>query len=467
MGLRFDPIGGGQFKQAVQAIMDAESIPLKAMNTRKSKEEAKVKLFQEFKGKFTGLDKTLGELASFRKFRELKVDLGDGSDLVSVTIDKDKADTGQYLLEIDKMARRTSMISNGLENPDEPIIGAGFISLELENGDTSEIYVDEKHSSLHGIATLINSEKKSPIQAAVIQDVSDPDESWKLVLTGKKDGEAHQLEYPEFHFLDGSVDFYVDDDVEAENAELSIDGFDIESGSNQITDFLPGVNLHIKEADSKHPFTVSITEDFQKITGKVKAAVDQINQVLQFIIGQNTVDASSDTTTTFTGDTSLQTLEYQIRNIVHQGFAVSSENADDDDQAVYLNQLGFEFDKKGQIQLKEDKFTKEMEGNFNLVAGAMSGPNGFVNQIRNLVGNYTRPSDGLLSYKDQALKARIKDIDSQIEQKNRMLDQRRKALVDQFSRLEGTIGAMQKQQQYLAAALPGAGGGSMISQLLG
>ena len=51
MGLRFDPIGGGQFKQAVKAIMEAEAQPLKTLEARKGKEESKMKLFQDFKTK--------------------------------------------------------------------------------------------------------------------------------------------------------------------------------------------------------------------------------------------------------------------------------------------------------------------------------------------------------------------------------------------------------------------------------
>ena len=96
MGLRFDPVGGGQFKQAVQQLIEAESQPIKTLEKRKVKEDSRLKLFQEFKSKFTGLDKTITEVASFKKFRELKVDLGDGASLMNVTLDKEKADTRPF-----------------------------------------------------------------------------------------------------------------------------------------------------------------------------------------------------------------------------------------------------------------------------------------------------------------------------------------------------------------------------------
>ena len=69
MGLRFDPVGGGQFKQAIKQIMEAESQPLKQLEARKAREETRLKLFQEFKGKFSGVDKALAELTDIRDDR--------------------------------------------------------------------------------------------------------------------------------------------------------------------------------------------------------------------------------------------------------------------------------------------------------------------------------------------------------------------------------------------------------------
>ena len=46
MGLRFDPVGGGQFKQAVQAIIDAESQPIKQLEVRKAREAQLREAFQ-------------------------------------------------------------------------------------------------------------------------------------------------------------------------------------------------------------------------------------------------------------------------------------------------------------------------------------------------------------------------------------------------------------------------------------
>lgn len=466
MGLRFDPVGGGQFKQAVKQIIEAESQPIKQLEGRKAREDARLKLFQEFRGKFAGIDKAIGELSTFSKFRELKADLGDGANIASVTIDKEKAQPGTYEIKVEQLAQRTSVISNGFETPDEPVLGLGFIVMNLGNGDTAEVFVDESVSSLRGIANLINSEPESPIRASVIKDSSDPDTPWRLILTGKKDGAENMIEFPEFYFLDGSRDFYVDADREATNALVTMDGFPIELESNDVADFVPGVNLHLKQAKPDQPFTLSIKEDVQKMSGKVKALVDQVNTILGFITKQNQIDQNSDTRTTFAGDTGLQTIEYRIRNLMHEGF-YAGDLEGDNIRVLHLNQLGIEFDKAGQLTFKEEKFQKLLEKDFDGISKAISGDFGLAFQLKEVMAGYTQAGTGMLAMREQSLRSRIRDIDRQIENKVRMLDRRQQALTEQFSRLQASLGNLQSQQQYLSATLPGAGGGNLVSQLLG
>lgn len=464
VGLRFDPVGGGQFKQAVKQIIEAESQPIKTLEARKAKEDARMKLFQEFKSKFSGIQKSVAELTNFRKFRELKVDLGDGANLMSVTLDKEKAEPGQYELEIEELALRTSVISNGFENPEEPVLGMGFINLDLPDGESYEIYVDQDNSSLRGVATLINRQPNSPVRASVIKDASEPEAPWKIILTAKKDGEGQQIDFPDFNFVDG--DFYIEDDREAQNARIIVDGFEIETESNDVTDFLPGVNIHLKQAKSDFPFVMTITEDYQKIDAKMKAMVDQINQVLQFIVKQNTIDEKSDTSTTFAGDVGLQSMEFQIRNLIHQPYAAAFADTDDP-PLMYLSDFGIEFDRSGMLLFKEERFNKTLEKDFELMSQAISGPDGFANQLKNLFDGYIRPGDGTLGIKERGLQSRIKQIDEQIDQRTRVLDQRKQAITDRFARLESTLGNLQRQQQYLSATLPGAGAANPIAQLLG
>ena len=466
--MRFDPIGGGQFKNAVKQIMDAEKQPVKALEARKAQEETRVKLFSEFKAKFAGFEKTLSEFTDFKKFRELKVDLGDGTNQVGVTFDKEKAEPGSYQMEISDLAARSSIISNGFKDPDEKNLGIGFITLDLPGGHTAEVFIDDENASLKGIAKAINTQKDSPVQASVIKDVNNPDKPWRLIMSSKKDGTGDEITFPDFYFMDGAQDLYIDDTHESQNAFLKMDGFEIESEHNDIKDFLDGVNLHLKQAKPDQPFTMTITQDYQKIAGKMKGLVDQVNGILEFINKQNQIDDKSDTKTTFAGDTSLQTVEYRLRNILHEGFPVY-DNKDDPEsyRLVFLNQMGVEFEKTGQLSFKEDKFTKVLENDFSGIGEGITGEKGFAAQMRQIIAGYTKTGTGLLSTREEGMRNRIKSIDKEIEDKTRRLESKEEALTQKFARLSGTLSAMQQQGQALSASLPSGGGGNLVSQLLG
>jgi flagellar hook-associated protein 2 len=462
LGLRFDPIGGGQFKQAVKQIIEAESQPIRQLEAHKAKEQSRLKLFQEFKTKFAGMDKAISDLSNFQTFREYKVDLGDGANQASVTIDKTKAQPGSYKIQIDELAARSSVITNGFEDPDKPVLGLGYVVMNMANGESKEIYVDDDKSSLRGLASAINADDGAAVRAAVIKDASDSDAPWKLIMTAKKEGDANQIDIPELYFMDGDKDIYFDDKHEAKNASLKLDGFPIEQESNDINDFLPGVNLHLKQAKADTPFTLTISEDTQKMTGKVKGLVDQVNEILSFITKQNTVDESSDTSTTFAGDTSLTNIEYRLRNLMQEGFAVG--NPKDGGRFIHLNELGVEFDKAGKLGFKEDKFQKALEKDFSGIAEGISGPFGLAFQLRTTIQGYTQSGTGLLGVREQGIRSRISEMDRQIDEKTKRLDQRQQSLTDQFSRLEGSLADMQRQ----GAALQGlGGGGGLTQQLLG
>jgi flagellar hook-associated protein 2 len=462
LGLRFDPMGGGQFKQAVKQIIEAEGQPIRQLEAHKAKEQSRLKLFQEFKTKFAGMDKAIQDLSNFQTFREFKVDLGDGQNFASVTIDKTKAQPGAYKIQIDDLAARTSVISNGFEDPDKPVLGLGYVVMNMTNGDKKEIYVDDEKSSLRGLASAINADDSSAVRAAVIKDVSDSDNPWRLIMTAKKEGGDNQIDIPEFYFMDGDKDIYLDDKHEAKNAMVKIDGFPVELESNDVNDFLPGVNLHLKQAKPDTPFTMTISEDSVKMTGKVKGLVDQVNEILSFITKQNTIDESSDTTSTFAGDTSLTNIEYRLRNLMQEGFAVG--NPKDGGRYIHLNELGVEFDKAGKLGFKEDKFQKALEKDFSGIAEGIAGPYGLAFQLKTTIQGYTQSGTGLLGVREQGIRSRISEMDRQIDEKTKRLDQRQQSLTDQFARLEGSLADMQRQSSALSSL---GGGGGLTQQLLG
>jgi flagellar hook-associated protein 2 len=458
-------MGGGQFKSAMNAIIEAEKQPIKALEKRKENENAKLKLFGDFKSKFTTLRSSLSSVIGFDKFKELKAELGDGGQFMTVSLDKEKANVGSWDVEIKELAERSSMISNGFSDPNKKVLGVGYIQFELPDGGSQEVYVTKDDASLYGVAAKINAIPDCAVKATVLKDVTDTEKPFRLVITSKKDGSDNEVKFPQIYFVDGQEELYVEKDKGAKNALLEVDGFEIELPSNENPDFLQGVGVQLKQAKPGQKFTMNVKADYPKVIDKVKKVVEGLNGVLEFINKQNQVNESSDTRTTFAGDTSLQNVEFRLRNLMHEGFA-SRSTSDENFKIYHLSDLGIEFDKAGAISLKEERFQKALEADFEGVAEAVSGEFGLASQLKAVLDGYADAS-GVLVARERGIQTRIKQIDENIANKQRNIEKKTESLTAQFSRLQASLSDMQRQQNYLSSTLGGGGGGNPVSQLLG
>lgn len=445
------PVGGGKFKQFVKDIINAEKEPIRQIETRKAKENERLKLVQDFLGKVRKIPEAYSELANFRKFRELKADWP-AKDLLDVVIDKDVAMPGEYDLEITQLAGRHSMISDGYGSPDDTV-GIGYFTYDLPNGDSKSVWISPSNNSLRGIVNAINDEKNLGVQASIVNDGSGSDRPWRVVVTGKKTGSDADIIYPDFYFLDGDFRFYVDDERDAQNAIVKFNGFEIMSQSNKF-ELLPGVTLDLKGAKEDYEFTLNITPDINKMSGKVKVLVDNINAVLDFIGKQNKLDADSDTSRTLGGDTALFTIESRLRYTLFENFDVN-DSEDEDPFYMRLGDIGITFQKNGLLEFKEDKFKKVLTDDFDHVASLFSGKNNFIEKLKSVTDGFLAPERGAATIREKGIKDRIRRMDEDIVRKSANLEKREAALKRQFSQLEGLIQSMQGQQQYFQQAIAG------------
>jgi flagellar hook-associated protein 2 len=150
---------------------------------------------------------------------------------------------------------------------------------------------------------------------------------------------------------------------------------------------------------------------------------------------------------------------------MHEGFGSHTEN-EDSFRVVHLSELGIEFDKKGVLQLKEEKFQKALETDFEGIAEVISGERGFVTQLKTVMDGFSNVQGGVMVAREKGLQSRIRQIDDSIANKQRTIEKKTESLTNQFSRLQGSLSDLQRQQNYLSATLGGAGG-NPVSQLLG
>jgi len=462
LGIAFGSINSGLPKDIVQQIVEAEKIPVKQMEARKGKVEDKKALVSELTKLIEGMRGEILKNKNARSLRELAVDTG-GSKNIAVTADKNVAETGEHQLEVVQLAQKSSAMTNGVEDKDKTYLGVGYIRAVLSNGDEKEIYVDEEHANLTGIAKLINNAPDIGMKANVVNDGKDEDEPWRLIISLNEGGETQQAEFPYLYLVDGEVDLVFEQERASQDAKIKINGFEIEKPSNKITDLIPGVTVDLKKAKPGEEITLQITEDVQKIGGKITSLVDSMNAVLKFIKEQNSLDEKSDTSRTLGGDLTLTTIESRMRSTVFTPIMTSTG-------PVRIGDLGVTFQRDGFLKLDQAKFEGMIAKDFKAVTEALTGiyslekgkTNGFIDNLEDAAKLLLATPNGILTTRKSGLQNQISQIDRQIATRQRVIAQKEEVLKAKFARLEETISKIKGQGAGLAGLT---GGGNPVQQL--
>lgn len=454
-GFNLGPIASGLPKDIVDRLMEVERRPLEMLNQRKQNEQDRLKLVTDLSTRLNNVQKEFSAVARFKQFRELGYKVG-RPDLMDVTLNNEEAEPGEYQIEILQLAGRSSMVSNGFEDPDDTQIGVGYFSYVLPSGEEREIYIDDEDNTLYGIARKINSDRSLNLDAIVVNDGTGSETPWRLIVSHRNSGETNDAEFPEFYFVDGDEDFYIEEERMAQNSVIKVNGFEVEFDGTKIDSLFPGVILDLKEAAPGKEFQLKIFADNAKIAGKIHGLVDKLNEVLKFVQQQNTLDETSNTANTLGGDVTIQNIESMIRRWILTPIATEVGG-------MRLSDIGVTFQRNGLLEVNEDRMNKALNEKFDAVAqyftGYLSQDDGFADHIAASIKTFTQQG-GIVASRSQGIKDRIKDIDKQIENTEKNLEQRRKMLQDKFAALDAAMGKLKGQQQYVQGAL---GGGAGIS----
>lgn len=449
MGIAFGSINSGLPKDIVQQIVNAEKIPIQAMEARKAKVANKQALVGQLTKLVEGMRGEILKNKGMRSLRELKVN--GGADNIAITADKNIAETGKYQLEVLSLAQKSSAITNGVEDKDKTYVGVGYIRAVMPDGEEKEIYIDQEHATLTGIAKLINAQSDQlGMRANVVNDGSDSDEPWKMVISMSETGDGARAEFPYLYLVDGEVDLHLEGERPAQDAKVKLDGFEIQVPSNKVTDLIPGVTIDLKKAKPGEEISFEVTEDIQAVGAKITSLIDNINNVLKFIKEQNTLSEKSDTSSTLGGDLTLQTIESRLRSTIFT--PVQTEKG-----PMRIGDLGITYQREGFLKFDQAKFESVLAADYKSVAQVLTGiygPNGktdgFIDNLEKTSLQLLAQPNGALVTRSRGLKTNIDQIDRQIATRQRMIDQKEEILKARFARLEETISKIRGQGAGLA-----------------
>jgi flagellar hook-associated protein 2 len=450
--IRFGGINTGLPPNIVEQLIDAERIPIKTMEGQKSKSEERLKLVTDLETKVAAIRGGIAELASTRGFSDIKLTSGDPN-IVQGTADPQKAVSGSWNVEVESLAEKAAAITNGFPDRDKTSIGVGYFRFRTADGNR-DVYINSDSNTLDGAAFAINNAHIN-IRASVINDRKDPDAPFKLVLAADAVGADNQIEYPTPYFLDGDQDIYFDSQREAKNGLVKVDGFEFEIPDNTLKDFIPGVTLDVKQAAPGRSVNITVKEDLEVVSGKIKTFVDSMNSVLSFIQQQNKLDKSTDTSKTLGGDGMIRSIEQRLRQLVQNPqYGVKGD-------VKSLSQLGIAFNRAGLLEFDQKKFNAVLGRNAEAVQSFLVGDGfatGFIPALKREIGNLLNSSFGPVANRKRGLQDKVDQFTTRIADKERELGRKEDQLRAKFARLEETMSKIRGQGSQLAAAGIGGGG---------
>jgi flagellar hook-associated protein 2 len=445
-----------EFQKAYQATVQAERKPIEQIERRKESVETKVNLLQDLIGRVDGLRQVLPGLNTPFTIRELALN-SDDPKVVTGSADKNVAEPGKHPLEVLQLAGTASALSNALPDRDETSLGTGYISFDTWDGDTKEIFIDAENATLDGIAKTINNSRIG-IRASVVNDSTDPEAPFRLLISTSGIGQTSDVEFPEFYFSGGEEDLFMEMQRDATNAIVRYQGFEIQSPTNEIKDLVPGATLNLKGiTDAGKPTTVTIEQDIPRTTTKVKDLVDKTNQILSFIQEQNTMDANTDTSRTLGGEYSINLAQEKIRSALRENFL-----GDETRMVRALSDVGIEFTKNGILKFDEKKFEHVIEANYNETIDLIAGDAvnyGVITKLSQALNNISRSGSGVLTNQRDNLKGRLGEMDKQIAIKEKAAEHRTQQLKQSLAKAQAALEAMQNQSGHFqgGGGLPGLG----------
>ncbi len=432
-------VGSGlDVNSIINQLMAIESRPLLQIDSREGEYNAELSALGQVKGALSSFQDAMSGLADTAKFNVYSA-LSSDEDVLTASATNSAA-PGSFAIQVTQLAQHHKMASNPFADEDTVVTAIAGAKATIEvDSDSFDVVIQDK--TLAEIRDAIN---QAADNTGVTATIINEDLGTRLIVTANQTGTANAVS---MSFTDGN-DAPIADPLgmatiagsEAQDAQLTVDGFNVTRSSNVIDDVIEGVTLNLHDEGSG-PVTLNLARDNDAIVESVQAFVDAYNN-LQNVLSD--VGAG-----TLSGDGILLTIQSRILSEFNTpAGGVSSSFS-------YLSEVGVSIQKDGKLGLDNDKVSTALIDDFNGFAQLFADSNeGFAVRLESLAGAMI-DDDGLLDVRTDSLNDRIDGLADDRDAVERRLDSTEQRLRAQFAALDSLLGQMQATSSFLTQQLFG------------
>lgn len=451
-------IGSGlNIKKLVNSTVKAEIAPKATQLNRLEKSaEAKFSALGTLQSALSNFQTAMKDLNNMDLFNNRTAN---SSNTALLTASSEKtALSGTYRVQVEQLAS-SSKVSTAALAKDFSSDSDGALTVKLGANDTDAVTINiAKGANLVEIRDALNEQLKDKGISANIVNNPATGQS-QLIFSGKETGAGNDII---IEGTGGVVGLSVDGTVKAAvggagyleqagNAKFTIDGLQLESASNTVTNAIPDVSFTLKgTTEANKPLTVTVGQDDKGVKEQLKKFVDSYNEFVK-VSGQLTavtkVGDAAPVVGSLVGDSTVRNLVNGIRSELGN----MAENSGSTIRT--LANLGITTQKDGSLKIDDKKLDSVLATNFDDVGKFFAGDNGLMARMDKRISSYTG-ENGIISVRQKSLDATRTDVKEQRIKLEARATQIEARLFKQYYAMDALVGQLSTT-------------GNQISQMLG
>lgn len=289
-------ISGLPLGDLLDSLQKNENQVLAVIQERQTAAKAKLSAYGTLKDSVSAFQKAADAVKTTDAFGAIAAK--SNSTAISVTT-TNQAIAGQYSVNVSQLASSQTLVYAGQADRTTSIGSGGTLSVTLANGDTKTLDLGAD-TSLNGLAKAINADKNIGMNATVVNDGSGT--PYRLLLTSRTTGEQHaatsisvsgNTDLDNFLKYAGADASNVEQGQAAQDAKLSINGIDVTSASNTVSNVIDGVTLTLNQTTGGTAANLSLTKDDSIAKKAIEDFVKAYNSLLGSIKTLTSYDVDS------------------------------------------------------------------------------------------------------------------------------------------------------------------------------
>lgn len=414
----------------VTQLVAAERQPQQQrINTSEAKANVRLSALGSFRAALAGLQTAARALDGNSDFgRVLRVNVDATAPFTGRA--SSSAVAGSYDVEVLALARTHKLASGTVASAATPI-GPGSLNFTV-NGESMTVSLGNASDTLADLRDAINAATDNPgVNASLVHETG----GTRLVLTARQPGLAAAVA------VSGTL-LSFSEVQPAADAQVRIDGFDVQAAGNTVTNAVDGLTLELTKAEPGRVVRMEIQPDRDAAAQALRNFTSSYNAMSTALVALSRYNPETRTAAALNGDSSVRSVLQQLRSML----------GGDADSYERLRALGLSAATDGSLQLDESRLQQSLASNPALLRDSAGGSSGLATQMLTVLDGYLG-TGGRLETATQTVRGELRSLDQQKLALNRRMSQMEQRYRAQFTALDGLISQLQSTSQFLSSQL--------------